>query len=297
MTLKLNIGDNFQNLKVTRTSDKYCFFGKKRMAWSTIEKYINNGEKIKFKVSPNKIINWCDKHDVIDYYNSFNEWNTYISNYSINKVHYTGILEIKDGLIFVDNEYYLPSPISNFDKDGNYHWNCKNLEIIDGLYNISLLRVKNDWYQSNEDSVELNLFKIDSNILNKKITDLKVNTNELWASQYDYPITFDYTSSFMNGAEFYLRKLNLLEVFRKFYIKERWSSNIKIVLTDNEIMEVMKPISENLYKILNDAFSNRNFNVDIDQSYGDYCVSNMMQFDDSVAKRFFNVIENQLQSM
>jgi hypothetical protein len=93
---------------------------------------------------------------VVDYYESFKYWNTYISGYSSRFKIHNGILDVKDGLVFYENEYYLPTPTSNVNK-----WNCKQSDLKDGRYNVTLLKQENDWYpreNSDRGNLILNLF-------------------------------------------------------------------------------------------------------------------------------------------
>ena len=125
----LKVYDYFQGLEVTKVSDKFCFFGKKRMSWDTINKLIESGEKVQFKLSPNKKINWEDKENVIEYHNCFKFWNTYISGMSSKFKIHKAILEVKKGLVFYQNEYYLPSPVSKWEGQQNW-WNATQEEIV-----------------------------------------------------------------------------------------------------------------------------------------------------------------------
>jgi hypothetical protein len=188
--------DIFQGLEVTRTSDSYCFFGKKRIGWNTIQKLIDSGEKIQFKLSPNKIVEWSDREQVIEYHNSFKFWNTYISGYSNRFTIHSAILEVKDGLVFYNDEYYLPSPVSKWEGRQNW-WNARQEKIADGKYNVNLLKQENDWYprvEADRGNIVLNLFILGS-AAKSSVKDLRPNSNELWASQYGDGINFGYERS------------------------------------------------------------------------------------------------------
>ena len=78
----LKVNDIFQSMEVTRTSESFCFFGDKRLSWSKIQKLMDSGEKVQFRLSQNTNVNWSDVNSVVAYYESFKYWNTYISGYS-----------------------------------------------------------------------------------------------------------------------------------------------------------------------------------------------------------------------
>ena len=67
----LRIGDTFQDLIVTEVTDKFAFFGDKKLTWAAISKLIKSGEKVYHDKSPIRKIDWTNKEDVLDFYNSF----------------------------------------------------------------------------------------------------------------------------------------------------------------------------------------------------------------------------------
>lgn len=284
----LNIHDIFQSMEVTRTSESFCFFGDKRISWKKIQKLMDSGEKVQFKLSPNTNVNWSDVNSVVDYYESFKYWNTYISGYSSRFKIYSGVLDVKDGLVFYENEYYLPSPTSNVNK-----WNCKQSDLKDGRYNVTLLKQENDWYpreNSDRGNLILNLFILGSEI-KSDISTLKPNTNELWASQYnDVGICFGYNHSTWDGLSFNLKSFDIIKLFRYYYVKQRWSNDVNVDVSDNEIYKMLNPIYSDIELILKDALSNRRFYIEIDESYGDINVSNMLKFDSSISDNIFSII-------
>jgi hypothetical protein len=286
--------DVFDGLTVTKTSDKFCFFGKKRMSWNTIQKHIKSGKSLQYRRSPNRVVDWTDKDDVIKYFNSFILWNTYISVYCRNFQIFEGVLEIKDNLVFFENEYYLSCPIISWVNGSNY-WNAKNENIIDGKYFITLLKQENDWYpnkESNRGNIILNLFILGNKT--KTLNELSPNSNELWANMYSGGITFYYERSVWNGLNIYLTGINLVELFRKYYVKERWGSGIYIDIEDSEILNILTPIHDTLREIISDALRFRKFDLNIDESYGEISISNNLRFDSSVAEKVFNLINKQI---
>jgi hypothetical protein len=292
----LKENDIFQGLLVTRVSDKFCFFGKRRISWIKINKMIEKGEEVKFRLSPNKEIDWSDKQQVVDYHNCFEMWNTYMSGYSSDFKVYKGILEVKDGMILFDNEYYLPSPKSSWIGTQNY-WNTKQTP-KDGLFNITLYKQENDWYPKKDiklrKNITLNLFVVSSEV-KKSVKELKPNTNELWASQYGDCINFGYERSTWNGLSFHLDSIDITDIFKKYYIKYRWSDDINLVITDSEIYLLLYEIEPQISDILKNALRNRKFHIDIDESYGEVSIGNMLQFDNDTSQRVFNLITNTIQ--
>lgn len=288
--------DIFQNLLVTRTTDKFCFFGNKRLGWNKIKKLVESGEKINHYTSPNAIVNWTSQESVTQYHNSFNFWNTYISNASRHFEIHSGIFEVKNGLVFYEGEYYLPSPISTWEGNDN-RWNSKQENIKSGKYNITLLKQENAWYPKEDinlrKNITLNLFLLGSKA-KENVNVLKPNTTELWASQWGDGINFEYSRSTWDGLSFTLRSLNPISLFKKYFVKQRWGNGINIEITDSEIYKIMEPIENTLEFIISDALHNRKFSITIDENYGEISVSNMLQFDEDVAKKVFEKIENRL---
>jgi len=291
----LKQSDFFKGLEVTRTSDKFCFFGNKRLSWNTINKLIEKGEKIVSKFNRNITLDWGNKEDVIEYYNSFMLWSTYISGYPNDFTIFSGVLEVKDNLVGYYNEYYLPSPTAIY-KGNNLIWNAKQPDIEDGRYNVNLLKQENAWYarkNSNKGNIDLNIFTLGSKVLSS-IKDLKPNSNELWASQYGDAINFNYTASRMDGISFSLTSIDVFKLFRKYFVKQRWSENINIEIRDTEIWKIMHPIEVKITQILQNALERKQIQIDISESYGDLSVSDMLQFNEPIATKVFDLITKQL---
>lgn len=290
--------DYFQGLEVTGTSEHFCFFGKRRISWSKIEKMIKSGERVQHRLSPNTKIDWSNKDEVTEYHNSFKFWSTYISGYSDRFKHYQGILEVKDGLVNYNGEYFLPSPVSKWEGGQNW-WNAKRESIEDGKYNVLLLKQENDWYPREDldrGNIILNLFVPGSRVKNS-VKELSPNTTELWAAQYDFPITFDYHSSVLDGTSFYLRRFNSTEFFKKYFIDERWGNNKNIELSDKEIYDIMYPIEDQISEILREALAYRQLSIDIDNSWGEVTISNMLQFNSNVAEKVFGIVTKRIEEL
>jgi len=296
-THPIKVSDYFQGLEVTKVSDNFCFFGNKRLSWNTVIKLIKSGASVQYALSPNKSIDWTNKDDVVSYHNSFKYWNTYISGWSSRFEIYSGILEVKNGLVLYEQEYYLPSPVAKF-IDGHYMWHTKQENIEDGKYNITLLKQENDWYprvDANRGNIILNLFRLGTKV-KSSIKELKANSNELWASQYGDGINFSYEHSTWNGLSFSLTSLNVIKLFRKYFVEQRWSTDHSIELTDAEIGSIMYPIYDEISDIVTNALHNREFNISVENSWGDVIVDKQLQFNENIANSVFSLIETQLQT-
>ena len=297
----LKVGDIFLDLEVVRTSEKFCFFeDKTRLSWSKIKKLIEKGEIVQYKFSPNTIFDWSNKEEVLNYYSSFKLWNCYISNGSYRFKIYNGVLEVKDGLVFYNEEYYLPSPVSSINS-----WNSKSPLIEDGRYNVVLLKQENSWYPrvgglssvSEIGNIILNLFILGGKV-KSSIKELSANSSELWAYNYngDTGINFDYNKSTWDGLSFYLRDFDICTLYHKYFIKERWSDEVKVEISRNKLYEYLNEISGEVRSILNNALERRDFNISIDESYGEISISNGLEFSKTVSSKVFNLIENHVRN-
>lgn len=288
--------DFFQGLEVTRTTGTYCFFGKKRLAWSTINSLIEKGEKAELHLSPNTIIDWGNKENVLTYFNSFRFWNTYISGGSSRYNFYSGVVDIKNGLVSHENEYFLPAPKALYIGNESY-WNGKQINIPDGKYNVTLLKQENDWYPKDDinlrKNITLNLFILGSKVT-AKIQDLKPNNTELWASQYGDGINFNYHTSTWDGMSFNLDSFNPIKFFTKYFVKQCWGSDVNIEISDSEIGKLMYPIENQIIDVLRQALFNREIHIDIDDSYGEISVPNMLKFESQIAEKVFNIVTEHL---
>lgn len=294
----LKEGDIFQGLEVTRISDSFCFFEKKRMSWETIKKLIDSGEKIQFKRSPNKKVDWTKKEEVIDYHTSFKLWSTYISGYSGRFTIHKGIFEVKDDLVYYNGEYYLPCPVPKWEGEQNF-WNVKQENIKDGKYNIAFLKQENTWYPKENptgENIVLNLFILGTPVV-ADVKDLKPNTNELWASKWGGGINFDYNSSLWDGLSFSLKDIDVVKLFRKYFVKQRWSDDDNIEISDKEIINILRPIEGKIRDIVTDALERRKFNIDVSEEWGEVYISDSLQFDESVATSVFVLIKDHISNL
>jgi hypothetical protein len=120
-----NMGDVI--LKVT---SKFCWFVKKRYSWDYINELI---EKIGYIRLNNEDveIDWTSKEAVIEYYNSFRFWKFDMLPIETKKEDLK-FVEVKDNLVFFDNEYWIPFKINDSSK----------IEIPNGWYHVLLIKRK-----------------------------------------------------------------------------------------------------------------------------------------------------------
>lgn len=241
-------------------------------------------------LSPNADVNWCSKEAVLDYYESFEHWNTYISGYHKDFMVFSGILSVVDGLILHDGEYYLPAPIWINDR-----WNHKNV-VPDGEYNITLLKQENSWYarKDNQGNIILNLAVIGSKTVGS-VKELTTNNTDLYAEHCGSDISFRYDASYRSGISFQLYGLDPIKLFRRYYV--RWRDDERIEISDDEIAVIMNPISESIYDIVDDAIRNQNFDIVICEEWGEVNVSDHLTFNPNISKRVFDIINKRISQL
>jgi hypothetical protein len=294
----LKEGDFFQGNAVTRVSDKFCFFGKTRMGWSKIKKLVDSGEPIQFRSSPNTIVNWSDKDDVIKYYNSFARYNSYICNGDKGT---SAVVEVKDGLVFHEGEYWLPAAVGmdqkKMDLNNPVDWEGKPID--DGLYNVTLYNKQNSWYstQANENTITLNIFIRGYEVKSSAdISTLTNNSNEIYAYRYGSEVNFDYTHSNWNGVSIEYISIDLVKFFKKYYVSYRWDGGDKIKLTDNEIRKIVYPIESSFESILSYCAQNGSYYADCYDSYGEFSINHLI-LNESVCNEVFTLINNHLKTV
>jgi len=286
--MELNIGDFFQGNEITRISDSFIFFGKQRKSIKKIKELIKIGAKIEFKTSPNTIVDWTNKKDVLEYYNSFNEWSFYISNGDMSDVFETIIIEVKDNLVFYKNEYFLPSPSSRFNDI------CSKMnEIKDGLYNVKLLKRLNSFYSTSatKETIVINTFILGKEVLEiKDFTLLKPNSNEIYVYPYGNYINFDYCQNGMSGFSINKINLNVFRFFKEFYLLDKFSKQYNFNLNKNEIYNLISGVQNKIDKILNECIINRSYDLDYSEDYGELSF-NYIELNRSVVIEIFEVFE------
>jgi hypothetical protein len=286
--MNFNVGDFFQGNEITRISDSFVFFGKQRKSIKKIKELIKFGAKIEFKTSPNTIIDWTIKKDVLEYYSSFNEWSFYISNGDMSDVFETLVIEVKDNLVFYKDEYFLPSPSSRFNDICN-----KMNEIKNGLYNVKLLKRLNSFYPTSatKETIVINTFILGKEVLEiKDFTLLKPNSNEIYIYPYGGNGSFDYYQDVISGVSINKINLNVFRFFNNFYLFDKYSKQHKFNLNKDEIYNLISGVQNKIDKILNDCIVNISYDLDYTESYGDFSI-NYIELHKNVVNDIFEVFE------
>jgi hypothetical protein len=292
--LPLKEKDVFQGLTVTRITPSYCYFGDKCKSWNTINKAIAAGEKVILALSPNRKIDWTNKEDVVDYYNSFVMWNTYISGCSENHTEQL-ILDVKDGLVFHNGEYYLPCPTST-----PTHWNAKQSNVKDGRFNVRLIKQENCYHAykgKDKGNIMLNMFYPGSEI--KSVSELKPNSTELYAGRYDSEsgINFTYEQSYQHGTNFSLYRFDPYKLFTYYFVNKRWGDDKNVDISPSEICRIMNPIADEIEDAIRNAFQYDYFKIETGGYWGDDYVSNIMYFDERVVTKVFGIITDRINKL
>jgi hypothetical protein len=294
----LEVGDSFNGLIVTKINNNFCFFDKKRISWGNIEKLILKGEKVVKQYSSNIPVDWTSKENVSEYYNSFKIWSTYISGYSSRYIVYEFITDVKDGMVFFNNEYYLPSPTAKYINDA-YFWNAKN-HIEDGRYNVRLYKQKNDWHPNlkiNDDSViTLNIFNVGAK-LKTNIKDLKNTNSDIYCySTYssNNGLTFESSHSVRYGVDISFSSFDE-EKFFKYYYLTSFKETI-MELSHMEIVTIMNPIKNKIENIIKKAFECEDYYIDISSEWGEVYISNHLRLKQHVSDEIFSIIDKRIQT-
>ena len=300
----LRIGDTFQDLIVTEVTDKFAFFGDKKLTWAAISKLIESGEKVYHDKSPIRKIDWTNKEDVLDFYNSFKTWDMGHNNRNSCILSDTPLV-VKDNLVFYENQYYLPYPFDKYIKEERiYQEGFKSENITDGVYNIHLYnkkandqQYKNKWFVA---GIYVNLFV--AKPMPTIITDIKqfkAIKEKIIAYKYDYyksqddiSILYEFDPNNCEG-EFTLKKFNPLLFFKVYYIPA--GNNVRSGLTNEDIMSIMSPITDAIINIFKCALSSRlDFYVDIEDDYGMIYIYDPLYFRNNVGDEIWDLIDSEI---
>lgn len=154
--------------------------------------------------SPNIVLDWTSKDEVKDYYNSFDYWKCRVSNGDIDT---PKLYEIKDNMILLDGEYYLPYAYK-FTKKAI---NKKDYE--DGFMFGYCVKVQNKGFSS-EDAIIVNVFVV-RNLVSKEdieYNELKIN-NKKTLSDIDYLKSIKYSK--LNSSDLALLRTNFCDLLDK----------------------------------------------------------------------------------
>jgi hypothetical protein len=134
---------------VTKINDKSIWFDNKCYRIDTV---LSDIKSVLYHRSPNVKVDWTNVKEVKNFYDSFKRWSFYISN---GCKYTTEICEIKNGMVFHNNEYYVPAPSPSMDD-----WCAKDLkELKDGLYYAKLYKRVSGYY-THQGGESMNVFYI-----------------------------------------------------------------------------------------------------------------------------------------
>jgi hypothetical protein len=143
--------------KITRISNYYVWFGKKRYSINTISKF-----PIRYAKSPNIKIDWTNEKEVDDYYKTFNKWSVPIRMGDIRKYE---IFKIKNNKVYKNGEYYLPLKFENSIPS--------KVKYSDGYAYGFCITKKNAWYD-NIDAEYVNIYMVNKLLSDKFIENRKL---------------------------------------------------------------------------------------------------------------------------
>ncbi len=287
----LSEGDTINELTITKTTDKSCWLDNKRYSWGSIDKLMNSKNTYKTKFNLNKKIDWSCPKSVQDYYDSFIQWGFYVCKGDIKKENLF-LIEVKNGMVFYNNEYYLPAPRGSFNNPN------EKIDVEDGWYYAYVFKRHNSWF-GNSTNYKSNIFYIRNSInINPSIDDikkLKPNNTEIYCRPYGDNFCVEYTQSGRDGLEIY----NIfIRDFKKFFIERYCSQQYGydtefIKMPDDILNKIMYgnngfniTLEEKLNKILNSA----KYNINDDESYGEYSL-NYIEISKEDCKLFFDEIQ------
>ncbi len=142
---RLSDGDFLDGEMITRVSDSFAFFGKKRIGWSRVSEMIDSGVPFSYGISPNAEIDWSCPDSVRAYHASFRRWGTYVSNGDsknrVASIEYAFAEE--GGLIFHDGKWFVKGPHGTHND-----WGSKGSDPMDGVYSVELYSKHNAWWGS-----------------------------------------------------------------------------------------------------------------------------------------------------
>mgnify|MGYP003450323474 CR=1 FL=1 len=295
-THQLIVGDKIDNQLVTQITDKSCYLDNKRYSWNTVNNLIKK-VPTQTKFNKNIKINWSLKEAVLEYYNSFVVWVFYIAGGDVNKEN-LHLLEVKEGLVFFNNEYWLPAPQSSHQSP-----NIKT-EVKDGWYYVHLIKRNNNWFGNKSDYYS-NVFYV-RNAVNvnptvKDIKKLKPNSTEIYCKPWNYyGFKVEYSHSGRSGLSIDNISFNGFEkLFKERYCSDRWGYNTEFIVVPKEIYSKLmysEGFGNTLEDGLNNILGNASYDIDDDDSYGEYSL-NHIKISEKDSKKFFDLIDKRLKNL
>jgi len=285
--MEINVRDIINDKIVVKVTNKYIFFEDNQKL--SKKKLFNNKDlyKIIYNKSPNIDLDWANSIEVKNYYNSFTMYNTYMA--VGDKPIKTVCVEIKDNIVFYDNEYYLPAPVNV--------WEGRNINYVkaiyaDGKYNVLLYKKKNNWFSNDyEESLVLNLFD-KPELLKENTSELKNKNNDLYARSYGTPITVTCTQDYIDGVTIDLNNIDLNLLFREYYLNKK-QGYVNLIMSDDEINKLLIGLNNRIRKILESAIIEKKYKMIYSTDYG-YFDFDYINFDITVGEKIFNIINSRL---
>ena len=296
-TNQLVVGDKIGDKFITQITDKSCWLDGGRLSWQTVNKMVQK-LPTQTKFNKNIKIDWTSKEAVINYYNSFVSWVFYIAGGDVNKEN-LHLVEVKEGLVFFENEYWLPAPQSSHQSP-----NIKT-DVKDGWYYVHLIKRNNNWFGNKSDYYS-NVFYIRNAVnINPTIEDikkLKPNSTEIYCRPWSYNgFSVDYSQSGRSGLSIDKISFNGFEnLFKERYCSDRHGYNTEFIIVPKEILNKLMyeetGFANTLEDELNNVLRNSSYSIDDDENYGEYSL-NYIKIADKDSQIFFNIINNKLESL
>lgn len=233
--------------------------------------------------APEQNLDWSNKQDVLEWYNSFELFNTYMSNKdSQNSI--KCVANIVDGLVFYNGIYYVRSPISN----GN-NINFKKTDIENGLYNVILVTKQNTWHISEPKfGSDINVFTPLTKI--KSISELKpFYENFIATNNYNSPIKINGTSRY----DIELISLDVIKFFKDYYLIN--CGQYLAIIDDFELETLLNPIVPKFKQILKNAIRNSHFSLQSTTYWGEWELERIT-FNESVCNEIYELINKLIEN-
>lgn len=287
-------GDRILGKQITKITEKSFWLSGQRHGRKSIDKMLINGN-LSSKQNLDIKVDWKRKEDVLVYYNSFEEWCFYISMGDIKNP--MVLIEVKDGLVFYDNEYWLPAPKGNYNKP-----NQKN-HISDGWYNARLIKKENNWFGNNNSSHQSNVYVIESSVnVNPSIDDIKKlkpksGFDKIYCRTWGSDILVDYEHSGLEGLK--IRSIYVNDFYSLFKSIYTQSVNHPTIIISESILDKIvfgKELDDYIVPHLNRILNNSSYEIEANEYYGEFIFDGIM-----ISKRdteeFLKVIQDRLDSL
>jgi hypothetical protein len=292
----LREGDSVNGCVITKLTDKSCWLDGERKSWSTVNGLIDIGAKTKSRYNPDKEINWTNRDEVVNFYNSFREWSFYVSQGDVNSKNLF-LLEVKDNLVFHEGKYYLAGPA------GDYNNPNQKKDVEDGAYWVHLITRSGGWFGVEKRKI-VNVFsvrmKVNTNPTIEDIKKLRPNSKEIYCRPSDYHgFSVDYSQSGRSGLS--INNISLRN-FKKFFIEryctERWGYDKPFIIIPDKIISQLEyggytGFGEGILQELNNILNSASYSIDDDDSWGEYSL-NSLKISDRDSEKFFAVIQERL---